>query len=67
MLTDRIKRICKEKGISISCLEREAGLSNGAISKWSYSSPSVNNLKAVAKVLHYSLDELAGEEEAVKR
>lgn len=58
MLYDKIKEICKAKGISISAVEKEAGLGNGAISKWNNSSPTVDNLQAVANVLKVTMDEL---------
>ena len=51
MIYNKIKEICKEKGISIGSVEKKAGLSNGAISKWNNSSPTVDSLKAVAEVL----------------
>lgn len=58
MLFDKIKEICKEKGISISSVEKQAGLGNGVISKWNGSSPTVDSLKAVAKVLKVKVDKL---------
>ena len=58
MIYDKIKEICKEKGISVSSLEKKANLSNGAISKWNVSAPTVDNLKAVADVLKVKVDKL---------
>lgn len=58
MIFDKIKEICNEKGISIASLERSAGLSNGTISKWNDSSPTVENLQAVAKVLKVKIHKL---------
>lgn len=58
MIYDKIKEICKEKGISVSSLEKKANLSNGAISKWNVSAPTVGNLKAVADVLKVKVDKL---------
>ena len=58
MIYDKIKEICKVKGISISLVERQAGLGNGTIGRWNDSSPSVDNLKAVARVLEVTVDEL---------
>lgn len=55
---NRIKEICKEKGISPSAVEKKAGLGNGAVTKWNDFSPSVKNLKAVADILEVSVDEL---------
>lgn len=58
MLYDKIKEICKKNGVSVSAVEKEAGLSNGTISKWNESSPSVDNLKAVANVLKIKVERL---------
>lgn len=58
LIYNKIKEICKQKGISVTCLEKKAGLSNGAISKWNSSSPTADNLQAVAKILNVTLDEI---------
>lgn len=58
MLYNKIKEICKKKGVSVSSVEKQAGLGNGAISKWNESSPTVENLKAVADVLKIKVDKL---------
>lgn len=63
MIYDKIKRLCKSKGISVSHLENEAKLSNGAISKWNTSSPTIDKLQSVARVLGITVDELLKEEE----
>lgn len=61
MLYDKIKEICKSKGVSVSFVEKQAGLGNGAISKWNNSSPGIDNLQAVAKVLEVKVDKLLEE------
>lgn len=58
MIYDKIKEICKSKNISITQLEKAAGLSNGAISKWNDSSPTVDKLQSVAKILRIKVDRL---------
>lgn len=58
MIYDNIKKICKEKGVSVASVEKLAGLGNGAISKWNESSPTIDNLQSVAKVLVVNVDEL---------
>lgn len=55
---EKIKEICKLKGISPASVEKKAGLGNGTINKWNTFSPSIKNLKAVADVLEISVDEL---------
>lgn len=61
MIYDRIKEICKQRGVSVTYVERTAGLSNGIISKWNSCSPTVENVQAVAKVLECTVDELLAE------
>lgn len=58
LIYDKIKEICKSKGISVASVEKEAGLSNGTISKWNSSSPTIENLNAVAKVLKVKIGSL---------
>lgn len=65
---DKIKKICEEKGMSITYVEKKAELGNGLISKWNDSVPSVANLKKVANILEVTVDELIGEwGQAVKK
>lgn len=62
MLFNKIKQLCEEKGISIYRLEKEAGLSKGAISKWGDSDPAASKLCAVAKILGTTSEQLLNEE-----
>lgn len=61
MLFERIKMLCAEKGITVWRLERELGFSNGSISKWSTTSPSVEKVKAVAEYFGITVDDLIRE------
>lgn len=58
MLLKNIKMLCKEKGIPISGLERETGISNGTISRWGTSSPTVENALKVAEYFGITVDQL---------
>lgn len=58
MLLKNISRLCKEKGVSIARLERECGISNGTISRWGTSSPTVENVRKVAEYLGTTVDAL---------
>lgn len=58
MIYDRIKELCQECNTTVSAVEREAKLSNGTIRKWNKSSPSVDNLQAVARVLKVRVEKL---------
>ena len=56
LIYDRILICAKEKNMSIRELERSAGLSNGAISKWENSDPTANNLLKVARILEKPIE-----------
>lgn len=64
MIFKRIAQLCKEKGVSVAKLERETGISNGTISRWGISSPTVENLEKVADYFGVSVDSLLGRESA---
>ena len=63
MLYDKIKDLCKQKGISVRSVEIKAGLSNGSISKWNEVMPKADGLQAVAKILNTSVEALLEDEE----
>lgn len=58
MILANITKLCKEKGISIAKLERETGISNGTISRWGVSSPTVENVRKVADFFDVTVDAL---------
>ena len=58
MIYENIKAICDEMGITISELEKKAGIGNGVIGGWRTSIPRADKLKAVADVLGVTVDEL---------
>lgn len=62
MIYEKIAALCKERGISISRLEKEVGIGNGTIGRWSISSPTVENLKKVADYFGVSVDSLLAED-----
>ena len=45
---ERIKKLCKERGISITTLEKELGFSRGSISKIDKNEPSSKRLEMIA-------------------
>ena len=55
-LYEKIKALCKEKGISIYECEKRAGLGNGVIGGWQKSIPMFNKIEAVARVLEVPVD-----------
>lgn len=58
MNVELIRKLAKEKGISLTKLEEILGFGNGTIGKWIKQSPSVDKLSAVANYLSVSLDYL---------
>lgn len=57
-LLDRIKLLCKQKGISQRKMEQEIGISNGSSSKWETSSPSIEVLQKLSSYFHVSINYL---------
>ena len=60
---NKIKILCKEKGISIHALEKEIGLGGGTISRWQNSNPRFETVLKVANYLGVSIDFLSGEKD----
>lgn len=58
MLYDAIKKLCVAKKISVGELEKKLGFSNGLISKWNASEPTVGNAKKVADYFRISVNKL---------
>lgn len=48
MLYEKLKNLCKEKGISIAKLEKDCNIGNATIRKWNKSIPRLDTLKKVA-------------------
>lgn len=61
MVYENVKALCDKKGISITQLEKDAGLSNGSIGKWRNCVPKADSLQAVAKVLKVKMEKLLQE------
>ncbi|GMA66808.1 helix-turn-helix domain-containing protein [Leuconostoc gelidum] len=59
-LFDRTKEAAQLQGLSVSMLEKRAGISENALYSWRKSSPKSENLQKVADVLHVSTDYLLG-------
>lgn len=62
MIYENIRYYAKKRGISISELERQSGLSRGHIGKWeSKSEPTISTLQKVADVLGVTVNTLLRE------
>lgn len=57
-LVDNIKRLCLERNVTVSQLERELFLSPGLISRWAKSTPSLDRILDVAEFLGVSVDDI---------
>ena len=61
MIYEKVRKLCKQKKISVYRLEKDLGFSTSTIIKWKKSIPAANKLKAVADYLHVSIEELLEE------
>ena len=66
MLLSNIKKLCQDHRITLAHLERETGLSNGAIAKWGTSSPTIGNVKSVADYFGVLVDDLLSAEGVIE-
>lgn len=62
MIYDNIRRFADKKGISLTDVEAKAGIANGLIGKWRETVPRVDSLRAVAKVLDVTVNDLIDEQ-----
>ena len=60
IIVDSIKKLCKDKNITVSQLEKETGLSQGLVSKWMNTTPSLDKIVDIADYFHTSIDEVVG-------
>lgn len=57
-MVQRIRGLCKNKGITIAELERRCGIGNGIIARWGKSKPSYERLSKVAEELETTVEYL---------
>ncbi len=57
-ILERIKMLAKEQGTNIKEIERQCGIGNATIRRWEINSPSLENVKKVAHLLHVTIDYL---------
>ena len=63
-IKERVKDLCKEKGISLNKLEQEIGVASGYLSK--LDNPGIKTVKLIADYFNVSVDYLmTGEEKEV--
>lgn len=55
---DNVKKMADERGVSIYRIERDTGISNGAVARWNESVPSSTNLMKVARYFGVTVESL---------
>lgn len=55
---DNVKKMADERGVSIYRIERDTGISNGAVARWNEAVPSSANLMKVAKYFGVTVESL---------
>lgn len=48
MLKDKIKALCKEKGVSVRQFEKDCDIGHGTITKWEKHTPTIATLMKIA-------------------
>ena len=61
-MLQKIKELCRRRGVSIAELETACGLGPRTIYRWGEISPAVNKVKRVADYFDMTVDELIKEE-----
>lgn len=61
MFVERIKALCKEKGITFAQFERESGVGANSVYRWDTNSPSIKKVKMAANYFGLTVSELIGE------
>ncbi|MBC1331061.1 helix-turn-helix domain-containing protein [Listeria booriae] len=63
-LLERIKKLCKSRGISVSTLEMNLEFPSNTIYQWKARTPGTDKLEKVADYFNVSVDYLLGRDEA---
>lgn len=58
MIYEKVKKLCDDKHLSVSAVEKECGLGNATICGWKYSDPRATNLKRVADYFGVTMEYL---------
>lgn len=56
LILSKVEDLCKERGITISRLEKECGIGNATIKRWDESIPRSDTLKKVANYFDVSIE-----------
>lgn len=61
LLVDRIKELCKKKGVSFAEFERDSGVGERTAARWDTNAPSIIKVKQAAEYFEITVSELIGE------
>ena len=59
-LKENVKKLAKERGVSIRKLEQAIGIADKSISKWDKMMPSIDKVEKVAQYFGVTVDSLLG-------
>lgn len=60
LIVNSIKQLCKNNGITVSFMEKEIGMSQGLVSKWAKTTPSLDKIIDIADYFHETIDDVIG-------
>lgn len=60
-MVENIKKLCAQKNMTISQLEKMLNLSNGLISRWKKTTPSLDIIIDIARFFNVTIDSIIGE------
>ena len=58
LLVNNIMKLCKDRNVSISTLEKDLFMSPGLISRWAKTTPTLDRVVEIANYFHVSVDSL---------
>lgn len=61
-MLEKIKELCKQRGVSVSQVEQELGFSNKAMYRWDEQTPGIDRVKKVADYFGVTVDYLISDE-----
>ena len=62
LLYNNVKKLCDEKNVAISQMERDLSFPRSSICKWNDNTPSVTKVKKVADYLEVQIERLLAED-----
>ena len=66
MLYERIKELCKQKGVAVTQVERELGFGRGSLSKIDRHTPGYKKLEMIADYFGITVEDITGRDNQPK-